>query len=90
MFQKACPYYDIGPPSSHTEQGTLTCPGTKLDIRTGQFSWPYSYNGYSVQTVPAVNGPWSTSDATPVLQDGKNTIITPVDSDNQFFRLCRP
>jgi len=69
---------------------TLTCPPPTLYIRAVQLSWPYSYNGFSVETAPAVNGPWSTLDATPSLQDGQNAVVIPADSDQQFFRLHQP
>jgi len=81
--------YVYEPLTTHTEQDTLTCPWPQLDIRAVQLSWPYSYNGYSVETAPTVEGPWTTSDATPVLQDGQNTAVIPANSDQQFFRLVK-
>jgi hypothetical protein len=77
-------------PATYTEQGTLECPPPIIEIRAVQLSWPYSYNGFSVQTAPAVNGPWSPLDATPSLEDGQNTVAMPAASDQQYFRLVKP
>jgi hypothetical protein len=68
----------------------LTCPCPTLDIRAVQLSWPYSYNGYSVETAPAPDGPWKPSDATVFLQDGRNSVVIPAENGQQFFRLHRP
>jgi hypothetical protein len=82
--------YVYEPLTSHTEQDTLTCPWPQLDIRAVQLSWPYSDNGYSVETAPTVEGPWTTSDVTPFLQGGQNSAVIPADSDQQYFRLVKP
>jgi nitrous oxidase accessory protein NosD len=78
------------PLTDYTEQDTQTCPPPFLDIRAVQLSWPYSDHGYSVQTAPSVSGLWTTSDATPFLQDGQNRVIIPADNDRHFFRLVKP
>jgi len=73
--------------ATHTEQETVECPPPKLDIRAVQLSWPYSYSGYSVQAAPAAEGPWSTLDTTPSLQDKQHAVVIQADNDQQFFRL---
>jgi len=82
--------YVYEPLTTHTEQGTVTCPWPTLDIRAVQLSWPYSYSGYSVQSASAMNGPWSMSEATPFLQDGRNNVLILAASGQQFFRLVKP
>jgi len=82
--------YVYEPLTTHTEQDTLECPWPMLDIRAVQLSWPFPYTGYSVETSPAAEGPWSALDATPSLQDGQNSVVVPADSDQQFFRLKKP
>jgi len=76
--------------ATYTEQGTLECPWPKLDIRAVQLSWPYSYNGYSVEIAPGPSGPWKTSEATVFQQGRQNAVVIPTDSGQQFFRLQHP
>jgi len=80
---------EVGATATYSEQGTVMCPWPKLEIRAVQLSWPYSYNGYSVETALGANGPWAPSDAVPVQRDGRNNVVLPADSDQQFFRLHR-
>jgi len=77
--------------ATYTEQGTLmTCLPPSLSIRAIQLSWPYWFNGYSVETAPSANGPWTQSEAAPFPQDGRNNLLMPMNSDQQFYRLSRP
>jgi len=76
--------------TTHADQDALTCPWPTLDIRNDLPSGPYSSSGYSVETAPAPNGPWTASAATPFLQDGQNGVVIPADSDQRSFQLYRP
>jgi len=58
-----------------------------LDIYTVQLFWPYSYKGYSLEMATNMNGSWTSSEATPSLQRGQNSVVVPVDREQQFFRL---
>lgn len=72
-------------------QSTLDCPDPTLNINQSVLlSWPYNVQGYSLQTAPAMNGPWTNSDATVFQQDGENSVAVPANSDQQFFRLTKP
>jgi len=61
-----------------------------MEIRAVQLSWPYSDNGYPVETAPSMDGPWTPSGETLFLQDGRNNAAVPAGSDQQFFRLAKP
>jgi len=76
------------PQATATETGTLMCPfpAPALNI----LSWPGIEEGFSVQSAPILNGPWSTLNATPIRQNGQNSVVVPVDSEQQFFRLAKP
>jgi hypothetical protein len=82
--------YVFEPLTTYDPPSTLTCPEPTLDIRAVQLSWPYSYNGYSVETAINVNGPWTPSDTTVFLQDGQNSVVIPAESDQRYFRLAKP
>jgi len=82
--------FTVESPATYTEQGTVACPWPKLEIRAVQLSWPYSYNGYSVETAPGIDGPWSPSGATVFDQGGQNHVVIPAETDQQFFLLARP
>lgn len=83
--------YVYEPQTTHTEQDTLLCPEPVLDItRSVLLSWPYSYNGYSLETATNCNGPWTTSDATVFRQDGRNSAAVPADKPEQIYRLVKP
>jgi hypothetical protein len=81
------------PLTTHTEQGTLTCPFPlpELDVQKAVLlSWPGIDEGYIVETASDLEGPWSLLGATPFLQQGKNSVCTPMDANRQFFRLAKP
>lgn len=43
--------------------------------------------GWTVESAPAVDGPWSPLLATPFLLDGRHTVAVPTDAKSRFFRL---
>lgn len=59
-------------------------PGTN---NTVVLSWPGSAAGYTLQTSPTLNGGWSTSTLTPVLQGGQYVATDSVTNSTRFYRL---
>jgi len=82
--------YVYEPLTTYDVQSTLGCLDPTLDIQAVQLSWPYSYSGYSVESAPALDGPWTPSDAAVYMQGGQNTAVIPANSDQQYFRLVKP
>jgi len=83
----------VEPLATDTEQGSLGCPAPEptLDSTRSIFlSWPDYYEGYAVEAAPTANGPWTPSNATLFLQDGRNSVAIPMDSNQQYFRLHHP
>ncbi|MBI2929111.1 MAG: right-handed parallel beta-helix repeat-containing protein [Verrucomicrobia bacterium] len=80
----------VQPLASATPEGTLLCPfpAPVLDIASAVLvSWPEVEAGYMVETAPAPDGPWSPSDATLFLHDGRSSIAVPTAGANRYFRL---
>jgi len=73
--------------TTHAAQDTLPCPWSTVDIRAVLLSRPCSSSGYSLETTPAPNGPWTPSDAMPFMQEGQNSVVIPAENGQQFFRL---
>ena len=74
--------------ASATVQGTLFCPFP--DPVLNILSWSGIEEGFSVQSSPTPGGPWTTLNATPLRQNGQNSLVVPADRDQQFFRLAKP
>ncbi len=58
-------------------------------------SWPtnyagFDYTGYAVQTTTNLaSAIWTTNFSTPVVVNGRNTVINPISGTQQFFRLSQ-
>jgi len=74
--------------ASATEQGTLICPFPDPVLKI--LSWPGIEEGLSVESAQTPYGPWSTLDAAPIRQNGRNSVTVQAESDQQFFRLVKP
>jgi hypothetical protein len=70
------------------ETGTLTCPFP--DPKQVNLSWLGIEEGFFVKSASTPGGPWRTLNATPVRQDGQNSVVVPAAADQQFFRLAKP
>jgi len=78
------------PPATTTQQGTLLCPfpSPPLSITPAVLvSWPGEEDGWSVESAPAFDGPWTPLIATPFLQGGRHSVAVPTDAERGFFRL---
>jgi len=73
-----------------TQQGTLLCPFPPPALAIAPavlVSWPGEDDGWTIESATSVDGPWSSSDATPFTQDGRHSIAVPTDGERRFFRL---
>jgi hypothetical protein len=80
----------VEPSATKNEQGTLTCPfpSPTLTIAPAVLvSWPGEEDGWTVESAPSVDGPWTTSDATPFMQSGRHSVAVPTGGERRFFRL---
>jgi hypothetical protein len=79
----------VEPLATDTEQGTLTCGAPPaLAIRPAVLlSWPGDEDGWTAESAPAVDGPWTPLIATPFLQGGRHNMAVPTDTERRFFRL---
>jgi hypothetical protein len=79
----------VEPLATRTEQGTLTCgaPPALAIAPAVLLSWPGDEEGWTVESAPAVDGPWSPVIATPFLQGGRHSIAVPTEGERRFFRL---
>jgi hypothetical protein len=83
--------YDLQPLATYDLQSTLTCPEPTLDVAAAVLlSWPFAYDGYSVESADSTDGPWTALDATAFLQNGMHYVVVPSDGAPQFFRLVEP
>jgi hypothetical protein len=83
--------YDFQPLASYDLQSTLTCPEPTLDVAEAVLlSWPFAYDGYSVESADSADGPWIALDATVFQQDGMHYVVVPSDDAPEFFRLVEP
>jgi len=80
----------VEPLATRSEQGTTSCSPPILNIQAIQLSWPYSYQGYSVETASSADGPWTASEAMVIPQNGQNNALLPMDGPQRFFRLQHP
>jgi nitrous oxidase accessory protein NosD len=83
----------VEPLATATEQGTLGCPPVEPALESTRavlLSWPNYYEGYFLETAPSMDGPWTQSNATLFMQDGRNSAAIPVNSSQQYFRLHHP
>jgi hypothetical protein len=80
----------VEPLASANEQGTLACPVSPPALAIAPavlLSWPAEEDGWSVESAPAVSGPWTPLVATPFLQGGGRNVAVPTDAEHRFFRL---
>ncbi|HEY5912073.1 MAG TPA: right-handed parallel beta-helix repeat-containing protein [Verrucomicrobiae bacterium] len=80
----------VEPLATDTEQGTLTCPfpAPALAITPAVLlSWPIDEDGWTVESAPAVDGPWTPLIATPFVQGDRKSVAVPTDAQRRFFRL---
>jgi hypothetical protein len=83
--------YSFQPLASHDLQSTLTCPEPTLDVAEAVLlSWPFAYDGYSVESADSAEGPWTALDATVFQQNGMHYVVVPSDGAPEFFRLVEP
>jgi hypothetical protein len=83
----------VEPLATNTEQGTLGCPPLEPTLESTRavfLSWPDYYEGYFLETAPSMDGPWTQSDATLFMQDGRNSVAIAMKSNQQYFRLHHP
>ena len=76
-----------------TEQGSLTCPfpDPTLAIATAvMLSWPNYAVGWSLESAPDPQGPWTALDVVPSVQDGQYVFAVKTDGQKHFFRLRQP
>ena len=81
------------PQATATEQGTSLCPfpNPVLDIASAVLvCWPEVEEGFSVETAPTMDGPWTPSESSHFLENGSQCVAVPTSSDQQFFRLVKP
>jgi hypothetical protein len=81
---------NVEPLANDTETGTLlgSCPTNALTIVPAVIvSWPGDEGGWTVESAPVVDGPWTNLIATPFLQGGRYSVAVPTDAKSQFFRL---
>ena len=79
---------NLQPQATATETGRETCPFAPPVLNI--LSWPGIEEGFVVEAAATPNGPWSTLDATPVLQNGQNSVVVEAVTNQQFFRLAKP
>jgi hypothetical protein len=53
-------------------------------------SWPFAYDGYTVESADSADGPWTALDATVFWQDGVHCVVVPSDGAPEFSRLVKP
>ncbi len=79
----------VEPLATDAEQGTNTCssPPALAIAPAVLLSWPGDEDGWTVESAPAVVGPWTPLVATPFLQGGRHTVAVPTDAEGWFFCL---
>jgi len=83
--------YDLEPLATYDLQSTLTCPEPTLDmVEVILLSWPFAYDGYSVESADSSDGPWTALDATVFLQNGTHNVVVPTEGAPELFRLVKP
>lgn len=83
--------YNFQPLATYDLQSTLTCPEPTLDVaQVILLSWPFAYNGYSVESADSAEGPWTALDATAFQYNGMHYVAVPSDGAPGFFRLVKP
>jgi hypothetical protein len=83
--------YNFEPLASYDLQNTLACPEPTLGmVQAILLSWPFAYDGYSVESADSSDGPWTALDATVFLQNGMHSVVVPSDGAPEFFRLVKP
>ena len=76
-----------------TEQGSLSCPfpDPALDIASAvMLSWPNYAIGWTLESAPDPQGPWTPLHVGPSLQDGQYVFAVKTAGQPGFFRLRRP
>ena len=76
-----------------TEQGSLTCPfpDPALAIATAVIlSWPNYAIGWTLESAPDPQGPWTSLDVAPSVQDGQYVFAVKTAGQPGFFRLRQP
>jgi hypothetical protein len=52
-------------------------------------SWPFAYDGYSVESADSADGPWTALEAAVFQQNGINYVVVPSDGAPEFFRPAK-
>jgi hypothetical protein len=76
-----------------TEQGSLTCPfpDPALAIATAVIlSWPNYATGWTLESAPDPQGPWTAQNVAPSVQDGQYVFAVKTAGQPGFFRLRKP
>jgi hypothetical protein len=79
----------VEPSATDTEEGTLTCgaPPALAIAPAVLLSWPGDEDGWTMESAPGVDGPWTPLIATPFLQGGRHSMALPTGGEQRFFRL---
>jgi len=83
--------YNFQPQATYDLQSTLACPEPTLEmVQAILLSWPFVYDGYSIESAEDPDGPWTALDATVFLQNGMHNVVVPNDGAPELFRLVKP
>ena len=83
----------VQPLASATQAGTFVCPfpfPTLAMANAVMLSWPNYADGWTLESSPDLQGPWTPLDVAPSVQDGQYVFAVLTTGQQRFFRLRRP